>query len=55
VSLAAVRMVYQHRPLPADLIAMLNPEIDPDDLRADIDEIGYPAGDGPAIANSNAE
>ena len=47
VSLAAVRLVYQHRPLTADLIAALNPEIEPDDLRTDLDEIGYPTGGRP--------
>ncbi|MEU8674586.1 hypothetical protein [Streptomyces sp. NPDC048560] len=41
---AAVRHVYDLRPLTADVVAALNPEIALDDLADDVKETGYPAG-----------
>jgi hypothetical protein len=41
-NLAAVRAIYEWRPLTEDLVAMLNPDITLDDLMPDIIEIGYP-------------
>lgn len=43
VDAAAVAHVYAHRPLTAEVVARLNPEVTLDDLAADLDEIGYPA------------
>lgn len=43
VELAAVEHVYRHRPLTAELVARLNPEVSLDDVAADASEIGYPA------------
>ncbi len=42
VSLLAVQAIYEHRPLDEALLAALNPELTPVELRPDIDEIGYP-------------
>ena len=42
VDVDAVTQVYAHRPLTAALVARLNPAAALDDLRADIEEIGYP-------------
>lgn len=44
VALAAVKDVYRHRPLTAELVARLNPEVSLGELAADISEIGYPDG-----------
>jgi hypothetical protein len=43
VPLEAVRLVYEHRPLTEEVVALLNPEVGLDDLAEDIKEIGYPA------------
>jgi len=42
LSLAAVRHVYQHRPLTSQIVAQLNPEMSLAQLAADRNEIGYP-------------
>lgn len=44
VELAAIEHVYRHRPLTPAVIARLNSEVSPEELAADIAEIGYPAG-----------
>lgn len=44
--LAAIESVYAHRPLTADLVASLNPDLTLERLRTDIVEIGYPSGPG---------
>jgi hypothetical protein len=41
VPLAAVRHVYKHRPLSARVVKQLNPAVGLEDLRAQVDEIGY--------------
>jgi hypothetical protein len=46
VSLGAVRQIYDHEPLTIELINRLKPDLSFEDLQADIDEIGYPAGIG---------
>jgi hypothetical protein len=42
VPLAAVREVYAHKPLTAQLIKRINPAVKLKELAADIEEIGYP-------------
>ncbi|MDX3072375.1 hypothetical protein [Streptomyces sp. MI02-7b] len=44
VDLEAVRHVHDLRPLTGDVIAALNPDVDPADLVKDIEQIGYPRG-----------
>lgn len=44
VELAVIEHVYRHRPLTAAVVARLNSEVSPEELAADIAEIGYPAG-----------
>ncbi|MEU6341967.1 hypothetical protein ABZ883_13620 [Streptomyces sp. NPDC046977] len=44
VDLEAVRHVLALRPLTAEVIAALNPDVDPADLAKDIEQIGYPFG-----------
>ena len=44
VNLAAVKHVYQHRPLTPQTVARLNPDMTLADLADDIAEIGYPIG-----------
>ena len=41
VSLEAVKHVYGHHPLTDEVVADLNPDLTLDDIRADIDEIGF--------------
>ncbi len=41
VPFAAVEAVYRHDVLTHELLASLNPELSLDDLRGDLDEIGY--------------
>ena len=41
VSIEAVRAIYAHRPLDLELVWSLNDQLTLDDLRVDIDEIGY--------------
>lgn len=43
VPLTAVRAVYAHEPLRLQTIRALNPELSPEQLDADLAEIGYPA------------
>jgi hypothetical protein len=45
VDLASVEHVYRHRPLTADVVAALNPDLGPGDLASDLNEIGYPSVD----------
>jgi hypothetical protein len=42
VSPAAIIAIYRHQPLTSALVAELNPATTLEDLRSDIDEIGYP-------------
>jgi hypothetical protein len=42
VSLVAVQAIYEHRPLNADLLAALNPDLSLADVAADAKEIAYP-------------
>lgn len=42
IDLQAVVHVYERKPLTGEIIAALNPELTPDELRADIKEIQYP-------------
>ncbi len=44
IPLAGVGHIYSHGPLTLALISSLNPDLAPEDLRADVDEIGYPGG-----------
>ncbi len=46
VPLELVEQIYRHRPLTADLVAGLNPEVTLDSLAEDIAEIGYPVAPG---------
>jgi hypothetical protein len=39
-----VRHIYEHRPLTEELVRQLNPKLSLEELQADIEEIGYPAG-----------
>ena len=42
VDLAAVSDIYQHKPLTDEIIKMLNADRSKEDLKSDIEEIGYP-------------
>ena len=42
VSLSAVRHIYAHKPLTHEIISKLNEEISTDELRNDMEGIGYP-------------
>ncbi len=44
--LAAVQHIYDLRPLTAQIVSALNPEVSPDSLTEDIARIGYPAKEG---------
>jgi hypothetical protein len=44
VELSAVGHVYQHKPLTSEIVAALNADISLGELKADIEEIGYPNG-----------
>jgi hypothetical protein len=44
VDLAAVEHVYGHKPLTDEVIKALNEEVSREDLRSDVEEIGYPDG-----------
>ena len=44
IPLSAVQHIYKHKPLTQEIISQLNAEITPDELRDDIEEIGYPNG-----------
>jgi hypothetical protein len=44
ISLAAVKDIYNHRPLTRDLLAALNPALSLEELMPDIEGIGYPQG-----------
>ena len=46
VPLALVEQLYRHRPLTADLVVGLNPEVMLDDLAGDVAEIGYSVAPG---------
>ena len=46
VPLDLIEQLYRHRPLTADLVAGLNPEVALDHLAEDIAEIGYPVAPG---------
>lgn len=41
IDLHAVRSIYEHQPLTAEIIKALNPEVSLDSLRADLEEIAY--------------
>jgi hypothetical protein len=43
ISLTGVRRIYSHRPLTAELVTELNPDLVFSDLQTDIEEIGYPS------------
>jgi hypothetical protein len=43
VDLAAVREIYQRTPLSIAMVRALNPDLSLEDLRTDLDEIGYPS------------
>jgi hypothetical protein len=43
VPLPIVRAVYAHEPLTEEMVTVLNPEMTPEELAADLEEIGYPA------------
>lgn len=43
--LEAVQRVYAHEPLTEELVALLNPETSLDEIREDLEEIGYPLAD----------
>ena len=43
---ASVEHIYRHRPLTAEVVASLNPELLPAALVNDLNEIGYPAAAG---------
>ena len=42
IAFSAVQAIYEHHPLDEALLVALNPELALADLRADLDEIGYP-------------
>jgi hypothetical protein len=42
VSPSSVERVYRHRPLTAEVIARLNPEVRLEELATDASEIGHP-------------
>jgi hypothetical protein len=42
VDLSAIQHVYAHKPLTAEIVAALNADVSLDELKADIEEIGYP-------------
>jgi hypothetical protein len=44
VDLAAVGYIYQHKPLTDEIVKMLNADRSKEDLKSDIEEIGYPDG-----------
>jgi hypothetical protein len=44
VPLKHIRAVYDHAPLTEELVRAMNPEVSLADLKADLNEIGYPAG-----------
>ena len=44
VDLSAIEHVYQHKPLTSEIVAALNADVSLDELKADIEEIGYPKG-----------
>lgn len=44
IPLAAVKHIYAHKPLTANIISKLNAEVSKDELQDDIEEIGYPNG-----------
>jgi len=46
LDVSAVEHVHQHRPLTADVVALLNPQRSPRELVGDLDEIGYPLSNG---------
>jgi len=50
VSLGAVQSIYAHAPLDQRTVAELNPEVSLPALSDDVDEIGYPKGDGSSAA-----
>lgn len=43
IPLSAIEHVFKHKPLLAEIISDLNPDVSIDDLKSDINEIGYPA------------
>lgn len=45
VPLEAVQRVYAHEPLSEALVALLNPEASLEEIREDLEEIGYPLPD----------
>jgi hypothetical protein len=44
IPLSAVQHIYEHKPLTQEIISELNAEVIKDELRDDIEEIGYPNG-----------
>jgi len=44
IDLQAVRSIYEHQPLKAEIISGLNPEVLLESLRSDLEEIGYRDG-----------
>jgi hypothetical protein len=44
IDLAAVKYVYHHKPLTDKIIHLLNADVSKEDLKPDIEEIGYPDG-----------
>jgi len=44
IPLSAVQHIYEHRPLTQEIVSELNAEVTKDELRDDIEEIGYPNG-----------
>ena len=46
VDLSAVRWIYEHKPLNADVVRVLNAEINVSELLEDAEEIGYPLQQG---------
>ena len=44
IDLSAVAHVYHQKPLTSEILEMLNPEVSRENLRSDLEEIGYPGG-----------
>ncbi len=45
IPLSAIQHIYEHKPLTKEIVSQLNAEITLDELRDDIEEIGYPSGE----------
>jgi hypothetical protein len=44
IDLSVVQSIYEHQPMTVEMAKTLNPAVELENLRSELDEIGYPLG-----------